>query len=365
MLGPERKFRNAFSSPSATSAGELPGEPALVNRLGRQPNPLALVASAPQSQVKTSGRRAGAVYIKRIQDRVQLNSTTVRLLSGMLSGVTSRTLVAPLERIKLEYQIKRATSKSVRAHVVNIYQREGVRGFWRGNFVNLLRTAPYKAMNFYSFDTYRDILLQRSNRAELTNSQRAIAGAGAGITATVCFFPLDVIRTRIIANSKAHSVVSMFSMIVAKEGAGALYRGLFPALLSMAPNGAVFYGTYDWLKTTHMRQMRHRHTELSHLSDAELTEYMGVVPTLMHGALAGAAAETSTYPLDTIRRRLQLLVLPRGPLTSGMPVDEICHGARVAFTCYIPQPRGIHPLAPMVEAVELAQCSTAPLPAIE
>ena len=35
---------------------------------------------------------------------------------------------------------------------------------------------------------------------------------------------------------------------VCVQGFGALYAGVLPALISVAPSGAVFYGTYDLLK---------------------------------------------------------------------------------------------------------------------
>jgi len=106
-----------------------------------------------------------------------------------------------------------------------ILRAEGVLGFWKGNGVNILRTAPYKAMNFYMFDTLRDSFIARkrlelqqqqqqqgspssgsagdaASDAELTNGERAMAGAGAGITAALMFFPLDVVRTRLLATDK-------------------------------------------------------------------------------------------------------------------------------------------------------------------
>ena len=33
------------------------------------------------------------------------------------------------------------------------------------------------------------------------------------------------------------------------QGPGSLYTGCLPAIVSMAIGGAVFYGTYDWLKS--------------------------------------------------------------------------------------------------------------------
>ena len=71
-----------------------------------------------------------------------------------------------------------------------------------------------------------------------------------GITATVTCFPLDVMRTRVMGpGGHAYGgVASTFSKLVRTEGIGSLYVGLLPALISMAPAGAVFYGVYDLLK---------------------------------------------------------------------------------------------------------------------
>lgn len=70
---------------------------------------------------------------------------------------------------------------------------QGLRGFWKGNFVNILRTAPFKAINFCAYDTYRKQLLKLSGNEETTNSERFIAGAAAGMTATVLCLPLDTV----------------------------------------------------------------------------------------------------------------------------------------------------------------------------
>lgn len=43
-------------------------------------------------------------------------------------------------------------------------------------------------------------------------------------------------------------LINTFRQLVQKEGLGSLYVGLLPAVISMAPAGAVFYGVYDLLK---------------------------------------------------------------------------------------------------------------------
>lgn len=103
-----------------------------------------------------------------------------------------RTFVAPLERLKLEYMV-RGERKNLFQLVKAIGISQGLRGFWKGNLVNILRTAPFKAVNFCAYDTYRKQLLRLSGNEETTNFERFIAGAAAGITASVLCLPLDTV----------------------------------------------------------------------------------------------------------------------------------------------------------------------------
>ena len=107
------------------------------------------------------------------------------------------------------------------------------------------------------------------------------------------------------AQYKQLGISGTMRSIVAAEGVGGLYRGILPALLSMAPNGAVFYGVYDCLKMAALRA-RHRQRGFSDGGTGDSTEPLEVWRMLLHGALAGAASEASTYPLDLVRRRLQV-----------------------------------------------------------
>ena len=62
-------------------------------------------------------------------------------------------------------------------------------------------------------------------------------------------FPLDLIRTRILAEPSASAgFVLILRGVLRNEGFRALYGGCLPALMSVAPSGAVFYGVYDMLK---------------------------------------------------------------------------------------------------------------------
>ncbi|XP_068637416.1 probable mitochondrial adenine nucleotide transporter BTL3 [Aristolochia californica] len=243
-------------------------------------------------------------------------NTTKHLWAGAVAAMVSRTFVAPLERLKLEY-ILRGEQKNLFELIQTIGISQGLKGFWKGNFVNILRTAPFKAVNFYAYDTYRKQLLKISGNEETTNFERFLAGAAAGITATTLCLPMDTIRTKLVApgGEALGGVVSAFRHMIQTEGFFSLYKGLLPSIISMAPSGAVFYGVYDILKTAflHSPEGKKRLLLMNQLQEGqELNPLdqleLGPVRTLVYGAIAGACAEVTTYPFEVLRRQLQMQV---------------------------------------------------------
>ncbi|KAL0863107.1 hypothetical protein Bca101_042225 [Brassica carinata] len=195
------------------------------------------------------GQEAGEKIRVKENGSGALNTTKHLWVAAMVS----RTCIAPLERMKLEY-IVRGEQRNLLGLIQRIATTEGIRGFWKGNLVNILRTAPFKSINFYAYDTYRGQLLKLSGNEETTNFERFVAGAAAGVTATLLCLPLDTIRTVMVApgGEALGGVVGAFRHMIQTEGFFSLYKGLVPSLVSMAPAGAVFYGVYDILKSAYL-----------------------------------------------------------------------------------------------------------------
>ncbi|PIA52161.1 hypothetical protein AQUCO_01000204v1 [Aquilegia coerulea] len=239
-------------------------------------------------------------------------NTTKHLWAGAVAAMISRTCVAPLERLKLEY-IVRGEQRNLLELVQSIATTQGLKGFWKGNFLNILRTAPFKAVNFCAYDTYRKQLLKISGNEETTNFERFLAGASAGITATILCLPMDTIRTKIVApgGEALGGVIGAFAHMIQTEGFFSLYKGLVPSILSMAPSGAVFYGVYDILKSAYLhspegkKRIQHMNQHGKELNAFDQLE-LGPIKTLLYGAIAGACAEATTYPFEVVRRRLQM-----------------------------------------------------------
>lgn len=78
-----------------------------------------------------------------------------------MAGAVSRTVVSPLERLKILFQVQSAGRDAYKLSVGQalgkMWREEGWRGFMRGNGTNCIRIVPYSAVQFGSYNFYRRV----------------------------------------------------------------------------------------------------------------------------------------------------------------------------------------------------------------
>lgn len=86
---------------------------------------------------------------------------TAAFCAGGVAGAVSRTVVSPLERLKILFQIQSAGRDeyklSVGKALKKMWREEGWRGFMRGNGTNCVRIVPYSAVQFGSYNFYKRV----------------------------------------------------------------------------------------------------------------------------------------------------------------------------------------------------------------
>ena len=88
-------------------------------------------------------------------------------IAGGISAAVSKTVVAPLERVKILLQIQDASKfipkdqqyKGMIDCFSRVHAEQGFLSFWRGNVVNVVRYFPTQALNFAFKDTYKKVCL--------------------------------------------------------------------------------------------------------------------------------------------------------------------------------------------------------------
>ncbi|KAG9007116.1 hypothetical protein FRB90_009547, partial [Tulasnella sp. 427] len=118
------------------------------------------------------------------------------------------------------------------------------------------------------------------------------AGAIAGVSEILCFYPLDVVKTRVqLDTGKSDGMVTVLRKIVAEEGFGRLYRGLAAPLMLEAPKRAVKFAANDFWGKTYM--------DLS--GQSKMTQSLSIAT----GMSAGATESFVVVPFELVKIRLQ------------------------------------------------------------
>ena len=206
-------------------------------------------------------------------------------VAGGIAGVVSRTIIAPIERVKILYQVSRASaSTSWVALAPRIWREEGLLAFWKGNTAAVTRVLPYMSLTFLSYEEYR-AALQRRGLSKTTST--VASGSAAGVTAVALTYPLDLVRATMATPGSTHaSMLDAMRSIVEQRGWSALYSGIGATLVGVAPYAGIKFGSYEALKGALGR--------VAGVDESALQPWQRVAA----GAVAGLLAQTAVYPLD-------------------------------------------------------------------
>ena len=120
------------------------------------PLPLAARMSASPSNKPSKNPPAPTSFRQSLAQPV-----VASFIGGGVAGAVSRTVVSPLERLKILFQIQSVGREeyklSVGKALGKMWKEEGWRGFMRGNGTNCIRIVPYSAVQFGSYNFYKRV----------------------------------------------------------------------------------------------------------------------------------------------------------------------------------------------------------------
>lgn len=168
-------------------------------------------------------------------------------LGGFCSGALQSMLLSPVELVKIRLQLQKTeTQKGPLRVAKNIWKREGLRGIYRGLGITMIRDAPAHGLYFWTYEYAREKLHPgcRKSCKESLNTM-LVAGGLAGVVSWVFSYPLDVIKTRLQAQTlsswKYNGILDCLRKSVEEGGYVVLWRGLGTAVTrAFVVNGAIF-----------------------------------------------------------------------------------------------------------------------------
>ena len=225
---------------------------------------------------------------------------------GGVSAAVSKTVVAPIERVKLLLQVQDA-SKSIAAEnkykgigdcFTRVLNEQGFTSFWRGNLANVVRYFPTQALNFAFKDVYKKVFNPYNQKKEPVKFfiGNCASGGAAGATSLCVVYPLDFARTRLAADvgsggaREFTGLIDCLKKVAASDGVTGLYRGFGISVVGIVAYRAAYFGCYDTGKAILF-------------PDASKSS---VFAMWMFAQVVTVGAGVLSYPLDTIRRRLMM-----------------------------------------------------------
>lgn len=218
----------------------------------------------------------------------------IALISGAIAGACAKTCIAPFDRAKIIFQISSKEYSLLEAIrlLVKHAREDKITSLWRGNSATLTRIVPYAAIHFATYEQLKHYLRTEENQKFLPPIRQLLAGSTAGAVATLSTYPLDRARAR-LAVTKKHVYSSLYHAVVEetrREGVFRLWRGITPSIIGILPYAGTSFFTFETLKRLHLERWGSVATSLYKLA---------------YGAVAGLVGQSSSYPLDIVRRRMQ------------------------------------------------------------
>ncbi|KAL6133080.1 hypothetical protein ACLB2K_065317 [Fragaria x ananassa] len=228
--------------------------------------------------------------------------------AGAVAGAAAKTVTAPLDRIKILMQthgvrVGQESAKKAIGFVeaiAMIGKEEGLKGYWKGNLPQVIRIIPYSAVQLFAYEAYKKFFTGKDG--ELSLLGRLAAGACAGMTSTFVTYPLDVLRLRLAVEPGYRTMTEIALTMLREEGFASFYYGLGPSLIGIAPYIAVNFCVFDLVKKSLPEEFRKK---------AEAS--------LLTGLVSASLATLTCYPLDTVRRQMQMRGTPYKNVLDAIP----------------------------------------------
>jgi len=242
---------------------------------------------------------------------VLTKENAVTFSSGLVAGCVSRTLTAPLDRIKLLMQEGRIVQHTMphptvhRLHkdintprynlleIIRVVIREGgVKAFWRGNGINCLKAGPEFAVMFTARQLYMDKVGTPGGKGSLW--ENFCISASAGATATTVIYPLELVKARMAVASVGEykGFGDCLMQCWKKGGIFEFYKGLGANLAGIVPNRGCEMAIFFSLEEAYKSRMG--------------GEKPGVGVLAGNGMIASSTAQIVTYPLNLVRLKMQI-----------------------------------------------------------
>lgn len=183
-----------------------------------------------------------------------LSTLHIPMLAGCMARVCAATLISPLELVRTKMQSTRLSYRELQHAIRTSVRNNGLIFLMRGLGPSLLRDVPFSAMYWLGYESTKVYYMRKYN----TNNPGAMmiffAGALSGTIAAVLTVPFDVVKTHrqmelgeaaMHRNKKLVSTLGLMKDLYERRGITALFAGIVPRVMKVAPACAIMITIYE------------------------------------------------------------------------------------------------------------------------
>jgi len=217
---------------------------------------------------------------------------------GAVAGAVSRTATAPVDRLKIFFQVHHQSPEAGYVNTLRHMIREGgIRSLWRGNAVNVAKIMPEQAAKYGIFESLKGAFHTDHSRP-ISSLERFTAGACAGASSQTLIYPLEVVKTRMVLRATGqYSGVGDCIKQLWLDNPRCFFQGYLPTVVGILP-----YSGLDLLFAETIKIYLEK-TRVGVTDDGTLRWW---VPFII-GGTSSATAGTICYPFNLIKTKMQAM----------------------------------------------------------
>jgi Mitochondrial carrier protein len=175
----------------------------------------------------------------------------LKFLAGAITGGVGSFIGNPFDVMKTLAQTNKEKAAPLTTLVKEMYDGQGMAGFYRGVSVNIMRACVLNATKMGCYDLSKGYVTAATGW-ERKDVRTAFASATvAGFFMTLTVSPFDNLRTRLMNQPTDKKIYSGFSdclvVTVKQDGVLALWRGFVPIWARFAPQATLQLLTLEYL----------------------------------------------------------------------------------------------------------------------
>ncbi|KAI8327867.1 mitochondrial carrier domain-containing protein [Chlamydoabsidia padenii] len=261
---------------------------------------------------------------------------------GAVAGVVSRFVVAPLDVVKIRMQLQNhrtdfsfGSGGTISKHhttvkysgvlrsLKTILREEGVKGWYKGNVPAEYLYLSYSAIEFWTYKELETLMDKIDTEEKGPRVVKTfVSGMIAGSVATTLTYPFDLLRTRFAVQGHTRHYTGIFQAmrsIYAMEGVSGFYPGIRPAVIQIMPYMGLLFASYDGFAMA-FKKLR---------DEGIVSSQYKPTHDMLSGAISGIFSKTAVYPIDVVRKRLQV----QGPYLTNYVIQSTKYQSESWWQC--------------------------------